>query len=50
MKLLDDNLLAEGADDAEAPDELAEAEEDKDFLKNLEKMAGEVKDEPDSID
>ena len=50
MKLLDENLLAEIADDTEAPGKLAEAEEDKDFLKNLEKMAEEVKDEPDSID
>ncbi len=48
MKLLDDNVLAEGVDDAEAPNELAEG--GKDFLKNLEKMAEEVEDEPNSID
>jgi hypothetical protein len=50
MKLLDENLLAEVAGDTEAPGELAEAEEDKDFLKNLEKMAEEVQDEAGSID
>jgi hypothetical protein len=48
MKLLDENILAEVADDIEAPGELAE--EDKDFLNNLEKMVKEVEDEPDSID
>jgi hypothetical protein len=48
MKLLDDNLLAEAADDIGAAGELAE--EDKDFLDSLEKMAKEVEDEPDSID
>jgi hypothetical protein len=45
MKLLDDDLLVEGVDDTEAPRKLAE--EDKDFLKNLEKMAEEVEDEAD---
>jgi hypothetical protein len=48
MKLLDENILAEVADDIEAPGELAE--EDKDFLESLEKMVKEVEDEPDSID
>ena len=48
MKLLDDNLFAELADDTEAPRELGE--EDKDLLKSLEKMAEEVKDEAGSID
>jgi hypothetical protein len=48
MKLLDDNVLAEFADDVEVPDELAE--EDKDFLDSLEKMAKEVQDEPNSVD
>ena len=46
--LLDDNLLAEGGEDTGARGELAE--EDKDFLKSLEKMAEEVKDEAGSID
>ena len=48
MNLLDDNVLAEVADDIEAPGELVE--DNKDFLKNLENMAEEVGDEPDSID
>jgi len=48
MKLLDENVLAEVTDDIEAPGELAE--DNKDFLESLEKMAGEVEDEPDSID
>jgi len=48
MKLLDDNLLAEAADEVEAQGELAE--EDKDFLNSLEEMAKEVGDEPNSID
>jgi hypothetical protein len=48
MKLLDENLLAEGVDDAELPGELGE--EDQDFLKSLEEMVNEVKDEPNSID
>ncbi len=48
MKLLDESLLAEAADDVEAPGELAE--EDKDFLNSLEKMAKEVEDNPNSID
>jgi hypothetical protein len=48
MKLLDENALEEVADDIETPAELGE--EDKDFLNSLEKMAGEVADEPDSID
>ena len=48
MKLLDDNVLAEAADDIEGPGELVE--EDKDFLNSLEEMVKEVKDEPDSID
>jgi hypothetical protein len=48
MKLLDENLLAENADGVESPGELAE--EDQDFLKSLEKMAKEVKDDANSID
>jgi hypothetical protein len=48
MKLLDDDVLAEVADDIEAPGELAE--DDKDFLNDLEEMAKEVEDDPDSID
>jgi len=48
VKLLDENLLAEGVDDVEPPGELGE--EDEDFLKSLEKMAIEVKDEANSID
>ena len=43
MKLLDDNPLAEGTDDTEAPCELGE--EDKDFLECLEKMMEEVESE-----
>jgi hypothetical protein len=46
MKLLDDDLLVEGIDDAEASVKLAE--EDKDFLKNLEKIAEEVEDGADN--
>jgi hypothetical protein len=42
---LDDNQLAEDADDTEAPCELGE--EDKDFLECLEKMVEEVEDEAD---
>jgi hypothetical protein len=45
VKLLDENLLAEDVDDVEPPGELGE-----DFLKSLEKMAEEVKDEANSID
>lgn len=48
MKLLDDNLLAEVADDIETPGEFAE--EDKDFLNSLEKIAKEVQDDANSID
>jgi hypothetical protein len=48
MNLLDDNLLAEGVDDTEARGELAE--EEKDFLKDLEKVAEEVEDDANSID
>jgi hypothetical protein len=48
MKLLDENLLAEGANDIQATGELTE--EDKDFLSSLEKMVKEVQDEPNSID
>jgi hypothetical protein len=48
MKLLDEDLLAEGADDVEPPDELGE--EDEDLLKDLEKMAEEVEDDANSID
>lgn len=46
MKLLDDNLFIEDFDDTEATGELAE--EDKDFIKSLEKMAVEVEDEADN--
>jgi hypothetical protein len=48
MKLLDDNLLAQAADDIGALGELGE--EDMDFLNSLEEMAKEVDDEPGSID
>ena len=48
MKLLDDNLLAQAADDIGALGELGE--EDMDFLNSLEKMVKEVADEPNSID
>ena len=41
--LLDENLLAEGADEAEPRGELGE--EDKEFLKSLEKMVEEVESE-----
>jgi hypothetical protein len=47
MKLLDDNLFIEDLDDTEAMGELAE--EDKDFIKRLEKMAGEVEDDADNF-
>ena len=40
MKLLDDNLFTDVQDDARAPGELGE--EDKDFLRMLEKMVEEV--------
>ena len=46
MNLLDDNLLKEDVDDTEATGDLAE--EDKDFIKRLEKMAVEVEDEADN--
>ncbi len=45
MKLLGDDLLVEDVNDTEALGKLAE--EDKDFLKRLEKMAEEVEDEAD---
>lgn len=48
MKLLDENLLAEGVDDVRPPGELDEKNED--FLKSLEEMAKEVKDDANSID
>jgi|PlaIllAssembly_1097288.scaffolds.fasta_scaffold573165_2 hypothetical protein len=48
MKLLDEDLLAEGADDVVLPGELGE--EDGAFLKILEEMADEVKDDANSID
>ncbi len=48
MKLLDQNVLAEVADDIKVPGELAEI--DKEFLNNLEEMAKEVEDDPGSID
>ena len=48
MNLLDEELIAEAAEDAEAPGELGE--EDTDFLNCLEKMVEDVRDEPGSID
>ncbi len=45
MKLLDDNLLTDISDDAKAPCELGE--EDRDFLRMLEKMVEEVEDKTD---
>jgi len=45
MKLLDDNLFAEGVDETEALDE--SAEKDEDFLKSLEKKAVEIEGESD---
>jgi hypothetical protein len=48
MKLLDEDLLAEGANGIEPPGELGE--EDEDLLKDLEKMAEEVEDDANSID
>jgi len=48
MNLLDEELLAEAAEGAEAPGELGD--EDKDFLNCLEKMVEGVKDEAGSID
>jgi hypothetical protein len=44
----EENLFMKLLDDTEGQGELAE--EDKDFLKSLEKMAQEVGDEADSID
>ena len=46
MSPLEENLFMKLVDDTEAQGELAE--EDKDFLKSLEKMAQEVEDEADS--
>jgi hypothetical protein len=48
MKLLDEDLLAVGVDDAEFSPELGE--ENGDFLKDLQKMAEEVEDDANSID
>jgi hypothetical protein len=48
MKILDDNFLAEVADNTEFS--TRPGGDDKDFLESLEKMAKEVEDEPDSID
>jgi hypothetical protein len=45
---MDENLFVKLADDIKDSNGLVE--EDEDFLKSLEKMANEVKDEPDSID
>ncbi len=42
---MDDNLLTEAQDEARAPGELGE--EDKDFLRMLEKMVEEVEDKAD---
>ena len=46
MRLLDDNLIIGDIDDNEATHELAE--EDKDFIKILERMAVEVEEEADN--
>ncbi len=46
MKLLDDNLFEEVADDTKPSNGLGE--EDKDLLKRLERMAEEVEDEADN--
>ena len=43
---MDDDLIVEGVDDTKAHGELAE--EDKDFLKSLEKKAEEVEDGADN--
>jgi hypothetical protein len=48
MKLLDEDLLAEGVDDVDPPGELGE--EDEDLLKDLEKVADGVEDDANSID
>jgi hypothetical protein len=48
MKLLDDNLLVEIADDPEASERFGE--DDMELLNSLEKMVKEVEDEPGSID
>ena len=48
MSPLEENLFMKLVDDTEGQGELAE--EDKDFLESLEKMAQEVEDEADSID
>ena len=48
MTPLEENLFMKLADDIEGSDGLAE--EDKDFLESLEKMAQEVGDEADSLD
>jgi len=48
MKLLDEKLLAEIADDSKTSGGLGQ--QVKDFLNSLEEMAEEVEDEPDSID
>jgi len=48
MNLLDDNLPAEAVDDVEGSGE--SGEEDKNFLNDLEEMAKEVEDDPNSID
>ena len=48
MILLDEKLIADPADGTEAPGELAQ--EDKEFLSSLEKMAKEVEDDANSID
>ncbi len=45
MKLLDDNLFADVPEEARVPGELGE--EDKDFLRMLEKMVEEVEDKAD---
>jgi hypothetical protein len=48
MKLLDDNVLAEVEDETKTPGE--SGEDEKDFLSDLEEMAKEVEDDPNSID
>jgi hypothetical protein len=45
MKILDENLLAEAANDIKAPERLTM--DDKDFLEILAKKAAEIESEPD---
>jgi hypothetical protein len=45
MKILDENLLTEAANDIEAPERLLM--DDKEFLESLAKKAAEIESEPD---